>query len=37
MDKIACGPGYKDGVIDLAASPNDNVKALAKAKEVEAR
>ncbi|MFC3078181.1 class II fructose-bisphosphatase [Phenylobacterium terrae] len=32
MDKIACGPGYPAGVIDLDASPADNVKALAKAK-----
>ncbi|CAN1497407.1 GlpX Fructose-1,6-bisphosphatase/sedoheptulose 1,7-bisphosphatase and related proteins [Caulobacteraceae bacterium] len=35
MDKIACGPGYAEGVIDLDASPADNVKALAKAKGVE--
>jgi fructose-1,6-bisphosphatase II / sedoheptulose-1,7-bisphosphatase len=35
MDKIACGAGYKDGVIDLAAPPGDNVKALAKAKGVK--
>jgi fructose-1,6-bisphosphatase II / sedoheptulose-1,7-bisphosphatase len=35
MDKIACGPGYKDGVIDLAASASDNVKALARAKGVK--
>lgn len=35
MDKIACGPGYKDGVIDLDASSADNVKALAKAKGVK--
>ncbi|MCC7267214.1 MAG: class II fructose-bisphosphatase [Caulobacteraceae bacterium] len=35
MDKIACGPGYPDGVIDLDASPADNVKALAKAKGVK--
>ncbi len=34
MDKIAIGPGYKDGLIDLDASPADNVKALAKAKGV---
>ncbi len=32
MDKIACGPGFKEGVINLDASPADNVKALAKAK-----
>jgi fructose-1,6-bisphosphatase II / sedoheptulose-1,7-bisphosphatase len=35
MDKIACGPGFKDGVINLGASPGDNVKALAKAKGVK--
>ena len=32
MDKIACGPGYPKGVIDLDASAADNVKALGKAK-----
>ncbi|HEX3365834.1 class II fructose-bisphosphatase [Phenylobacterium sp.] len=36
MDKIACGPGYPAGVIDLDKSPADNVKALAKAKGVPA-
>jgi fructose-1,6-bisphosphatase II / sedoheptulose-1,7-bisphosphatase len=35
MDKIACGPGYKEGVIDLDATSADNVKALAKAKGVK--
>jgi len=35
MDKIACGPGLPDGVIDLDASPADNVKAMAKAKKVK--
>jgi fructose-1,6-bisphosphatase II / sedoheptulose-1,7-bisphosphatase len=35
MDKIACGPGYPQGVIDLDKSPADNVKALAKAKGVD--
>ncbi len=34
MDKIACGPGLPAGVIDLDASPADNVKAIAKAKGV---
>ena len=34
MNKIAIGPGYADGVIDLDASPGDNVRALAKAKGV---
>ena len=36
MDKIACGPGYPAGVIDLDKSPADNVRALAAAKGVEA-
>src|SRR5690349_14995914 len=36
MDKIACGPGYPAGVIDLDKSPAENVKALAEAKEVDA-
>jgi len=35
MDKIACGPGYPPGLIDLDATPADNVRALAKAKGVE--
>ncbi len=35
MDKIAVGPGYPKGVIDLDAGPADNVRALAKAKGVE--
>jgi fructose-1,6-bisphosphatase II / sedoheptulose-1,7-bisphosphatase len=35
MDKIACGPGFKEGVINLDASPADNVRALAKAKGVK--
>jgi len=34
MDKIACGPGFPEGLIDLDASPADNVRALAKAKGV---
>ncbi|MFZ5669875.1 MAG: class II fructose-bisphosphatase [Pseudomonadota bacterium] len=34
MDKIACGPGYPDGVIDLDATPARNVEALAAAKGV---
>jgi fructose-1,6-bisphosphatase II / sedoheptulose-1,7-bisphosphatase len=34
MDKIAIGPGYPEGVIDLDASPGDNIRALAKAKGV---
>ena len=36
MDKIACGPGYPAGVIDLDRSPAENVQALAKAKGVAA-
>jgi fructose-1,6-bisphosphatase II / sedoheptulose-1,7-bisphosphatase len=35
MDKIACGPGYPPGIIDLDKSPAENVKALAKAKKVK--
>jgi fructose-1,6-bisphosphatase II / sedoheptulose-1,7-bisphosphatase len=35
MDKIAIGPGYPKGVVDLNASPADNIKALAKAKGVD--
>jgi fructose-1,6-bisphosphatase II / sedoheptulose-1,7-bisphosphatase len=36
MDKIAIGGGYKEGVIDLDASPADNIHSLAKAKGVPA-
>ncbi len=36
MDKIACGPGYPAGVIDLDRSPAENVQAIAKAKGVGA-
>jgi fructose-1,6-bisphosphatase II / sedoheptulose-1,7-bisphosphatase len=32
MDKIGCGPGFPDGVIDLTATPAANVCALAEAK-----
>jgi fructose-1,6-bisphosphatase II / sedoheptulose-1,7-bisphosphatase len=35
MDKIAIGPGYPDGIVDLDAPPADNIKALAKAKGVK--
>ncbi|MDX1716416.1 MAG: class II fructose-bisphosphatase [Anderseniella sp.] len=35
MSKIAIGPGYPEGVVDLDADPADNIKALAKAKGVE--
>jgi fructose-1,6-bisphosphatase II / sedoheptulose-1,7-bisphosphatase len=34
MDKIACGPGYADGVISLERSVTDNVHSLAAAKGV---
>ncbi len=34
MDKIAIGPGYPEGTIDLDRSPIDNIIALAKAKGV---
>ena len=34
MDKIAVGPGYPDGVIDLNRAPADNVCAVAAAKGV---
>jgi fructose-1,6-bisphosphatase II / sedoheptulose-1,7-bisphosphatase len=35
MDKIACGPGLPDGVIDLDMSPAENVASMAKAKGVK--
>ena len=35
MDKIAIGPGYASGVIDLDAAPADNIFSLAKAKGVK--
>lgn len=35
MDKIAVGPGYPAGTVDLDNSPQDNVRNLAKAKGVE--
>lgn len=37
MDKIAIGPGYPDGVVDLDASPAENITALARAKGVDVR
>jgi fructose-1,6-bisphosphatase II / sedoheptulose-1,7-bisphosphatase len=37
MDKIAVGPGYPAGVIDLDRSPSDNIRAIAEAKGVEAK
>ncbi len=35
MDKLAIGPGYPDGIIDLARSPSDNIRAVAEAKGVD--
>src|SRR5215469_4852089 len=35
MDKLAVGPGYPEGVIDLARTPTENVKAVAAAKGVQ--
>ena len=35
MDKLAIGPGYAEGTIDLARPVADNVRALARAKGVE--
>ena len=35
MDKIAVGPGYPDGIIDLAKTPTENVTAVAEAKGVK--
>jgi fructose-1,6-bisphosphatase II / sedoheptulose-1,7-bisphosphatase len=36
MDKIAIGPGYAEGLVDLDAEPGDNINAMAKAKGVSA-
>jgi fructose-1,6-bisphosphatase II / sedoheptulose-1,7-bisphosphatase len=35
MDKLAVGPGYPEGTIDLSRTPSDNVRAIAKAKGVD--
>src|SRR5258708_578718 len=35
MDKIAIGPGYPPGVVDLDAPAEENIRALAKAKGVK--
>ena len=35
MEKIAIGPGYPKGVVDLDASPAENIRNLAKAKDVK--
>src|SRR5437870_4029447 len=32
MDKIAIGPGYASGIVDLDATPAANIRAMAKAK-----
>ena len=37
MQKLAIGPGYSEGTIDLERPVADNVRALAKAKGVEAK
>jgi fructose-1,6-bisphosphatase II / sedoheptulose-1,7-bisphosphatase len=34
MNKIAIGPGYPPGIVDLDAAPAENLKALAQAKKV---
>jgi fructose-1,6-bisphosphatase II / sedoheptulose-1,7-bisphosphatase len=35
MDKLAVGPGYPAGIIDLASTPTDNIRAIARAKGVD--
>jgi fructose-1,6-bisphosphatase II / sedoheptulose-1,7-bisphosphatase len=35
MEKIAVGPGYPTGVVDLDATPDENIRALATAKGVK--
>ena len=35
MDKLAIGPGYPEGIIDLAKTPTENVRAVAAAKGVD--
>ncbi len=35
MDKIAIGPGFEEGLVDLDASPKENLERLAKAKGVK--
>ncbi|MEZ5926479.1 MAG: class II fructose-bisphosphatase [Hyphomicrobiaceae bacterium] len=35
MDKIAIGPGYPEGTVDLDATPDENIASLAKAKGVK--
>ena len=36
MEKVAIGPGYSGGVVDLDAPAEENIRALAKAKGVDA-
>jgi fructose-1,6-bisphosphatase II / sedoheptulose-1,7-bisphosphatase len=36
MEKLAVGPGYPEGVIDLAKSASENVRSVARAKGVKA-
>jgi fructose-1,6-bisphosphatase II / sedoheptulose-1,7-bisphosphatase len=35
MEKLAIGPGYPEDVIDLARSPSDNIRSIARAKGVD--
>src|SRR5206468_11982776 len=35
MEKLAIGPGYPEGTIDLNRSPKDNILSIAKAKGVD--
>ncbi|CDO36812.1 MULTISPECIES: class II fructose-bisphosphatase [Novosphingobium] len=35
MDKLAVGPGYPEGVIDLNKTPTENIKSIAAAKGVD--
>jgi fructose-1,6-bisphosphatase II / sedoheptulose-1,7-bisphosphatase len=35
MDKLAVGPGYPEGIIDLSRSPSENIRAIADAKGVD--
>jgi fructose-1,6-bisphosphatase II / sedoheptulose-1,7-bisphosphatase len=35
MEKLAVGPGYAEGVIDLAKSPTENIRSVAAAKGVD--
>ena len=35
MDKLAIGPGYPEGTIDLARSPTENIRSIARAKGVD--